>query len=308
MCTYNGSRFLASQLDSFLCQERLPDQLVVCDDGSQDGTREILMAFARTAPFPVEVRFNAQRLGISRNFDQALAACTGEFIALSDQDDVWHPSKLRRLVELLELNPSAGYACSDAELMGDDGRALGGRLWDHLRVSPIALLRQGCEGTGRDLILKGNCVTGATMVVRKSLYPYLAPIPVTWVHDHWLVVLSEILGYHGVATSDLLTRYRLHHGQACGVPDIGPFQLLKRLSATARQQAREVRQQRTRDLREHLQTRLLPVFPDAARWLPIVDQVPGYADKVRGYAQRWWRTRWSRFKRRWLRGDEQRAA
>ncbi len=88
MCTYNGARFLPEQLASFAAQERLPDELVVCDDGSTDATMEILQDFAATALFEVRVERNPQNLGFVRNFEKTLSLCTGDIVFLSDQDDV----------------------------------------------------------------------------------------------------------------------------------------------------------------------------------------------------------------------------
>ena len=215
MCTYNGARFVGEQLQSFLRQSRLPDQLVVCDDCSQDGTQELLQGFAHTAPFPVELRFNEHNLGVTRNFAQAIGACRGEIIALSDQDDVWHPEKLSQLVTLFDEHPQSGYVCSDAGLIDENGRALCGRLWEQWYISPVELLEQDGDGTGRQL-LKYNCITGCTMAFRARLRPRLIPIPTSWVHDHWICTVCELLGEHGVATPELLVSYRLHARQVCG--------------------------------------------------------------------------------------------
>src|SRR5258706_6945784 len=94
MCTCNGAAYLADQLESIAAQSRLPDELVVRDDASVDDTPAVIQAFAARAPFPVRFERNADRLGSTRNFDGAIAACTGDLIALSDQDDVWHQDKV----------------------------------------------------------------------------------------------------------------------------------------------------------------------------------------------------------------------
>src|SRR5437588_7313199 len=99
MCTYNGARFLREQLDSFAAQSRLPDEVVICDDGSTDGTADIVRTFASGAPFPVHFHVNEPRLGITRNFERAAGLCTGSIIFFSDQDDVWLPDKLDRFAE-----------------------------------------------------------------------------------------------------------------------------------------------------------------------------------------------------------------
>ena len=94
MATYNGERYVREQLESLSAQTRLPDELVVTDDGSTDGTLEILRAFARAAPFPVRVYPGERNLGYTRNFLKAARLCTGDWIAFCDQDDVWLPEKL----------------------------------------------------------------------------------------------------------------------------------------------------------------------------------------------------------------------
>ena len=88
MCTYNGARFLREQLESIASQIRLPDELVVCDDGSTDATLAILTEYAKAVRFPVRIQCNTSRLGPAKNFEQAISLCKGEIIVLSDQDDI----------------------------------------------------------------------------------------------------------------------------------------------------------------------------------------------------------------------------
>src|SRR5215470_8302349 len=107
MCTYNGARFLAEQLGSLAAQSRLPDELVVCDDGSTDESAEIVKDFARHAPFPVRLEVNEENLGATKNFEKAIGLCRGEVIALSDQDDVWYPKKLELHESVFVADPSA---------------------------------------------------------------------------------------------------------------------------------------------------------------------------------------------------------
>lgn len=95
MCTYNGAAYLREQLDSILAQTLQPDEIIVQDDCSTDGTAEILAAYAERHP---QLRFfvNERQMGVNRNFFSAMARAAGDFIAISDQDDVWLPEKLER--------------------------------------------------------------------------------------------------------------------------------------------------------------------------------------------------------------------
>src|SRR5262245_21653170 len=131
LCTYNGARFLPDQLRSFLQQERLPDEVVVCDDASTDATPELLKQFAQTAPFPVRVHVNELNLGSTRNFDKAIRHCTSDIILLADQDDIWLPEKIRRIEDEFRNSTSVGLVISNADLIDDDSRSLRRDLWSH---------------------------------------------------------------------------------------------------------------------------------------------------------------------------------
>ena len=94
MCTYNGARFVAEQLESVAAQTRPPSELVVCDDRSTDGTARLVEQFAARAPFPVRLFVNERNLGSTANFGRAVTLAEGDLVALCDQDDVWRPEKL----------------------------------------------------------------------------------------------------------------------------------------------------------------------------------------------------------------------
>ena len=117
LCTYNGAPYLGEQLQSIAAQTRRPDEVVIFDDGSSDDTVARRAAVRRDGSFPVRVQVNPQNLGCRENFAACITACTGETIALSDQDDVWLPHKLERLTKALKEQPGAAFAFSDASLV-----------------------------------------------------------------------------------------------------------------------------------------------------------------------------------------------
>lgn len=97
MCTYNGaSRHLREQLDSIFAQTLLPGEIVVQDDCSTDDTMQVLREYADRAPEGVAMRIvqNTAQMGINANFFSAMRRAEGELIAVSDQDDIWMPTKL----------------------------------------------------------------------------------------------------------------------------------------------------------------------------------------------------------------------
>jgi glycosyltransferase involved in cell wall biosynthesis len=135
MCTYNGARFLQEQLDSFLWQKRLPDELIVCDDDSRDETLSILNAFASKSPFPVKIYKNPQNIGYGKNFEKASLFCEGDIICFSDQDDIWLPHKLERVQEIFNEYSDLGYMVSDAKIVDEKLKPLGYSFWESIKIS-----------------------------------------------------------------------------------------------------------------------------------------------------------------------------
>jgi glycosyltransferase involved in cell wall biosynthesis len=213
MCTYNGSVFLTAQLGSIASQSQLPDELIICDDGSTDDTLSVLNSFASQASFPVRVFPNKKRLGPAKNFEKTIGLCTGDVIVLCDQDDLWHPQKLEKLREVFERHPNAVYAFSDAEMVDQEGVSLGENLWE-----AIAFRQRLDEFSGPGqlkLLLKQNLITGAAMAFRASFRDIVLPIPSGWMHDYWIVLLGSALAC-GVPIPEALFQYRRHATQVVG--------------------------------------------------------------------------------------------
>jgi glycosyltransferase involved in cell wall biosynthesis len=136
MATFNGARFIDEQLASIRDQSFPPAELVVCDDGSTDDTVVIVERFAKTASFSVRLERNSQRLGVSENFLKAAALCRHDWIAFSDQDDVWDQAKLDTIRNLVRQRPSLLLVAHRAILVDDRLRPLG----ELLRVPPVLKL------------------------------------------------------------------------------------------------------------------------------------------------------------------------
>jgi glycosyltransferase involved in cell wall biosynthesis len=109
MACYNGEPFIREQLESLRLQEKLPNELVVVDDGSNDQTLSILETFSETSPFPVTIIKNQTNIGYQKSFLLAASRCKANFVAFCDQDDVWLPSKLKVCSEHLRRSNSILY-------------------------------------------------------------------------------------------------------------------------------------------------------------------------------------------------------
>ena len=197
LCTFNGMPYIGEQLRSIEAQTRPADELVISDDGSTDGTLEVLQAY------PV-IR-NPQRLGTSRNFAQAIAACSGDIIFLADQDDVWAPNKVEVVARALE----------SADCVFTNGTTAGGLLWDHIAFSR-AERRSVHRGGAFDILLRHNVATGATMAFRSKWREAILPIPEGMPHDRWIALILSAVGRVDCIDEPLI-EYRLHPGQQTGI-------------------------------------------------------------------------------------------
>lgn len=227
LCTYNGSSFLGEQLASIVAQSRQPQEIVVSDDGSTDDTREVIEHFARDSPVPIRLLQPGPRLGVTANFARALGATTGDLVALSDQDDVWHPNHLGRLADTLDRDRRLLLVHSDARLVDVAGRPVGGTLLAALRMSEAERVAIS-DRRAIDVLIRRNVVTGATLLLRRELLELASPFPEAWVHDEWLALVAAV--HDGVALVDEpLLDYRQHGGNVIGAQVLTPRRLLGRL-------------------------------------------------------------------------------
>ncbi|CAN5519318.1 N/A [soil metagenome] len=211
--THNGARYIAQQLESILNQTVPPTEIVLSDDASTDDT----VALARATVgdrVPLKVILNNPALGVVANFEQAVLACTGELIALSDQDDAWHPEKVERIHRVFDERPGVSLVHTDARLVAGDGHPLGMSLLRSLEAR-ASELREIHEGHAFSTLLRRNLVTGATTVFRASLLTSATPFSTEWVHDEWLAIISAAVATNEVLEEELID-YRQHGGNQIG--------------------------------------------------------------------------------------------
>ena len=215
LTTYNGARYLEAQLASLVRQTRPPDEVVICDENSSDGTGSILAAFEASAPFAVRVVINEAQLGIIANFEKAVGLCTGDIIFLADQDDSWHPDKLARHEAIYADRPEVGLVFSDAEVVDRELKPLGMRMSERLGITP-ARLAQLSGKHALNVLIRRPFLLGCTISFRASLRPYLDPFPTDQLHDNWIpFALATVTRFQGIA--DPLIDYRSHDQQTVGV-------------------------------------------------------------------------------------------
>ncbi len=217
LCTYNGEKYLAEQLESLLAQTRPPDEIVVCDDCSIDSTVGIIESFAARASFPVRLRRNSRNLRSTANFAQAIELCAGDIIAPCDQDDVWRRDKLEIFADVFTRRPNVGLAFCDAELVDEKLEPLGCGNWDLLGFD-TEKQREFIGGASLEHLLKGAYVWGCMMAFRASYKNLVLPIPETLpgiIHDSWAAILiAAVAAIEPIPQR--LVKYRQHTAQQLG--------------------------------------------------------------------------------------------
>lgn len=215
LCTYNGARYLPEQLDSIASQTRLPNELVVCDDRSTDDTVEIVRSFAEEASFPVRLHVNKGGLGTTQNFGRAIGWCEGDYVTLSDQDDIWLPDKLEITLDAM-LKAEREYGATlpilvhtDLQVVDEERRPLAPSFYEHQgfrrsHANPLAEL------------LVENYVTGCTVMVNRTLREVGLPVPPqALMHDWWLALVAVAAG-RIVSLPQTTVLYRQHGRNAIG--------------------------------------------------------------------------------------------
>lgn len=222
LCTYNGAAFIGEQVRSILAQSRPPDEIVVSDDASVDETLDIIRRAyenyrrqSSSGSTSLRILKNTISLGVTANFEQALSACSGQLIALCDQDDVWAARRLEILITEFDSRPSLLLLHSDARLVDQNGRPTGGGLFRSLGLRGSEL-KAVHEGAGLDVLLRRNVVTGATAMVRSSLVVRSRPFPDSWIHDEWLAMVAAATGKIDLLEQPLVD-YRQHANNQIGV-------------------------------------------------------------------------------------------
>ena len=211
LTTYNSQKYVAQQLLSIAQQKRLPDEVIVCDDASDDGTWDLILEFSRKAPCPVIPIRNPKTLGITKNFEQAITRCTGTLIALCDSDDVWYPQKLEELECVFEGDdPKAVAAFSDSDLITEEGERTGRTFWErsHFGKSRQRAFMNDTVST----LLAGPIVAGMSLMFSSSIVSVVLPLPDDWHHDAWISIFAALCG-SVCFLPQTLQAYRVHPGQ-----------------------------------------------------------------------------------------------
>lgn len=196
LCTYNGAPYIAEQLQSIVNQTCKIAEIVVVDDCSTDGTVEIAGSFANHYLY-IKVHRNEKQLGAIKNFEKALRLAQHEVIAIADQDDVWHPKKIEKL--MADWPPTSPLIyCNSVRFNGTPDFSV--------KSNPDYLRFFGPDGKK---IMLFNTISGHAVIIRKKILDDALPFNENVMYDWWLGMIAAYNG--GVSyVPEVLVLQRVH--------------------------------------------------------------------------------------------------
>lgn len=201
MASYNGARFIEEQIISILNQLGINDELIISDDGSTDETINIIK---RIEDDRIKLVVNKGERGYTKNFENALKNATGEIFFLSDQDDVWLPTKVSKCIDVLK---TSNFVMSDAYLTDTN---LNRKEYTHFDCHNVK--------KGFFINLLKTRYVGAFMAFDKNVYDYIMPFPKKSKlspHDYWITLVVESK-FKTTLIHEPLVLYRRHDSNLTG--------------------------------------------------------------------------------------------
>jgi glycosyltransferase involved in cell wall biosynthesis len=212
LATYNGERFLPMFLDSLVRQSYVNLRLVVSDDRSSDATMGAVRSYADR--IDICIVDEHPRMGVVKNFEHALQACSANYVVLADQDDVWHADKIRLLLtRMLDEEVKVGSTVpiltfSDLSLVDEKGKLLASSFFRATLKSPYAHHPMDFAFC--------NHIPGCATMLNRPLLDLALPFPPTPAHDWWINLVAVSAGQLSYVGTPLVD-YRQHECNAIGI-------------------------------------------------------------------------------------------
>jgi glycosyltransferase involved in cell wall biosynthesis len=205
MATYQGEKYINLQLRSILGQLSADDEVIVVDDCSTDRTCDEINALNDARLVLIQ---NNGNHGVLRTFETALSRCSGEIVFLSDQDDLWLPKKVEKVLDAFVLDPAQMLVVSDAILIDENGNTIGDSFY-----AQRGKFRAGLWSN----LLIGK-FHGCTMAFRSSLLRSALPFPQGSLvhHDTWIGCMNALIGGETRYIAEPLVAYRRHSTNVTG--------------------------------------------------------------------------------------------
>jgi glycosyltransferase involved in cell wall biosynthesis len=203
MATYNGEKYITAQLESIINQTYSSLEIIITDDASSDNTVKIIKDFQKKYAF-IQLFITEINRGVTKTFEHSFKNCSGDFIAISDQDDIWELNKIEILLNQIN-NEDAIY--SNSLLVDKNGVSL------NKEFKSLMNLQSYYDGVP---FLMGNCVPGHTILMRTVFVKKILPLPDEMMFDRWISFCAA--ANNGIKYVDnALVKYRQHDNNTIGV-------------------------------------------------------------------------------------------
>lgn len=218
--TYNQKEYLRECLESILEQNYPNIEIVVADDGSKDGTHEMLREYDLKYKGLFKLILSEVNQGITSNHNNAYFACIGEYIAWIGGDDIMLPNRLKKQAQVLEENKKYSMCVTAVDVFNSE---------TNKTIMIGESTKNGKTEYGPEDIISGNCVYAPAVMTRRSMCPsegFDKRIPVA---SDWLFWIETSMNGPVVVLDDVLTRYRRHRNNITnnfGI-DIDPYLTLQ---------------------------------------------------------------------------------
>lgn len=206
--TCNQEAFIGEAIESVLEQAYPRLQIVIADDHSHDATPRIVTDYARRHPEVIKPLLHTGRRSIVANVNRALAACSGEFVAILEGDDSYLPGKLHAQVEVFANEPDV-VICRHPVAVFDDRTNAIVRIED---PNPEQIRAEAL-----DLVAKGNFIPTASSMMRRSAMPQMGAPPTIEIAPDWILGIETARKGTILRIPEVLARYRIHPGQVTNV-------------------------------------------------------------------------------------------
>jgi len=198
LCAYNGEKYIDTQINSILNQSYKNIELIIVDDNSTDGTFSICEKYAKEYP-NIRLYKNETNIGINRNFEKAIKLSKGDFLAISDQDDIWDLNKIEILTKLSNTTNSTLVYCN-SEMITENGEPTNTSSTDH---------NVFVKGNDSKKLVLYNTVSGHQMLFKKELVAHILPLPDKFWYDWWIAYIA-LENFSINFTDEKLVKYRIH--------------------------------------------------------------------------------------------------
>lgn len=205
LAVYNGERFLRDQLDSILNQTEVQIcEIIIVNDGSQDDSLRIIESYRDDSDL-IKIIDNKINSGVNQAFKTGAQLASGNYIAFSDQDDIWLVNRLSNSLKKLneiEVDHLPCLVFSDLEVIDEFNNILYPSFWKLHKIKP--------KKNSFYTLLYGNMGTGCTFLINNTMKDYLLKMPIeTYLYDHWLILVASAFGKWSFINRPLI-RYRMH--------------------------------------------------------------------------------------------------